>query len=202
MSVYFDDDVWPNVDPDDLWVYDKLILSRKLGYVCGPAAVPVPYPGKYVLRPITNILGMSIGARVKWIDKDTYHFQPGTFWCEFFEGRHLTYDFIDGQQAVCYEGFLEKGRLDKFLKWQKTDDVAVVPEFVLDLSRKYHHINIECKDNKIIEIHLRPNSDWIQYDAEVLIPVWNDTVRPGDDYVYVSDPDSERQGFWIKKKGP
>ena len=29
-----EDDVWKNIDPDDIWVLDKLILSRKLGYNC------------------------------------------------------------------------------------------------------------------------------------------------------------------------
>lgn len=194
----YDDDVWPKVDPDDLWIYDKLILSRKLGYVCGPAAVPVPYPGKYVVRPITNMLGMSINARVKWIDRETYHFEPGTFWCEYFEGRHLTYDFVDGQQAVCYEGFLEQGSLGKFLKWRKTEDIAQVPKFVIDLSKKYNNVNVECKGNKIIEVHLRANPDWIQYDAEELIPVWHDTERPGPEYRFVVDKDHGRKGFWIK----
>jgi len=28
--------VWETIDPDELWAMDKLILSRKLGYVCGP----------------------------------------------------------------------------------------------------------------------------------------------------------------------
>jgi hypothetical protein len=193
-----DREAWIQADPDDLWVYDKLILSRKLGYVCGPADVPVPYSGEYIVRPITNILGMSIGARKKWISRDTFYLEPGTFWCEVFKGRHLTYDFIDGKQAICYEGFLAEGSLCKFLKWQKTNDRAVVPNFVLDLSKKYGHINIECKGDKIIELHLRPNPDWIQYNADVLIPKWSDTVNPGLGYRYVTDEDSGRLGFWIK----
>ena len=30
----FDDSIWANADPNDLWLYDKLILSKKLGYKC------------------------------------------------------------------------------------------------------------------------------------------------------------------------
>lgn len=193
-----DSQAWVKTDPDDLWVYDKLILSRKLGYICGPADVQVPHSGEYIVRPITNMLGMSLGARVKWITKETFYLEPGTFWCEVFKGRHLTYDFIDGEQAVCYEGFLEKSSLGKFLKWTKTTDVAVVPNFVIELSKKYGHINVECKGNKIIELHLRPNPDWIKHNASELIPVWEDTVNPGVGYKYVEDKDENRRGFWIK----
>ncbi len=193
-----DSEAWVRTDPEDLWVYDKLILSRKLGYVCGPADVPVPYPGEYIVRPITNMLGMSIGARIKWINKDTFYLDPGTFWCEVFPGRHLTYDFVDGVQAVCYEGFLAEGSLSKFLKWQRTNDIAQVPKFVIDLSKKYGNVNIECKGDKIIEIHLRSNPEWIQYNADVLIPRWKGTENPGPEYRYVKDKDSDRIGFWIK----
>jgi hypothetical protein len=193
-----DSEAWLKTDPEDLWVYDKLILSRKLGYTCGPADVPVPYPAEYIVRPITNMLGMSIGARKRWITRDTFFLDPGTFWCEVFTGRHLTYDFVDGAQAVCYEGFLEEGSLKKFVKWQRTKDIAQVPKFVIDLSKKYGNVNIECKGDKIIEIHLRANPDWIQHNADVLIPRWRDTKNPGSDYRYVEDADSARIGFWIK----
>ena len=37
-----EDLVWKKVDPDDIWVMDKLILSRKLGYNCGPVGQDVP----------------------------------------------------------------------------------------------------------------------------------------------------------------
>jgi hypothetical protein len=193
-----DAEAWAQADPDDLWVYDKLILSRKLGYTCGPPDLPVPYAGEYIVKPITNMLGMSIGARRRWLTRDTFFLEPGTFWCEVFEGRHLTYDFIDGKQAVCYEGFLAPGSLSRFLKWQRVDCQANVPDFVINLSKKYHHINIECKDDKIIEIHLRPNPDWIQYNADVMIPDWGNTPYPGPEFQYKIDRDSERQGFWIK----
>ena len=32
-----EDIYWKTADPDELWVMDTLILSRKLGYKCGPA---------------------------------------------------------------------------------------------------------------------------------------------------------------------
>ena len=32
-----DDEAWIDCNDDDLWVFDKCILSRKLNYNCGPA---------------------------------------------------------------------------------------------------------------------------------------------------------------------
>jgi len=43
-----EDIVWQTVDPNDIWVMDKLILSRKLGYTCGPVGLDVPVPGVYI----------------------------------------------------------------------------------------------------------------------------------------------------------
>ena len=31
-----EDKVWKTINPDYIWVMDKLILSKKLGYKCGP----------------------------------------------------------------------------------------------------------------------------------------------------------------------
>ena len=38
---------WKNPKIDDLWALDKLILSKKLGYTCGPAGIEVPKEGIY-----------------------------------------------------------------------------------------------------------------------------------------------------------
>lgn len=198
MTILYDTDVWHNVDTQDLWVFDKLILSRKLGYLCGPVGVPVPKPGKYIVRPCTNLMGMSLGATIETIQSSTEHLPAGYFWCEVFHGRHLTYDFIEGRQAVCYQGFLEPGSVNRFTRWVKTDDIAVIPEFVKQLSHSYQHINIECIGDKIIEIHLRGNPDWIQHNSKLLIPLWSDGVSidiPAGKYQFVSDQDQDRVGF-------
>ena len=57
-----DDQAWLSCDVADLWIFDKLILSRKLDYICGPVDVDVPSPGNYIVRPCVNLAGMSRGA--------------------------------------------------------------------------------------------------------------------------------------------
>lgn len=59
---------WESIHTDDLWVYNKLFLSRVLGYNCGPSGVPVPQPGSYIIRPSFNIMGMGRSARIEYIE--------------------------------------------------------------------------------------------------------------------------------------
>ena len=53
--------VWKTCPPQDLWVMDKLIFSRMMGYTCGPVGMDVPRPDYYVVRPCVNALGMGAG---------------------------------------------------------------------------------------------------------------------------------------------
>jgi hypothetical protein len=66
-----EDRVWQTINPDDIWVMDKLILSRKLYYKCGPVGLDVPKPGHYIVRPCVNMLGLGLGSQKVWLDKDT-----------------------------------------------------------------------------------------------------------------------------------
>ena len=63
------DDEWNQIHPSDLWVYNKLFLSRVLGYTCGPAGTTVPKSDFYIVRPSFNLFGMSRFARKEWIKK-------------------------------------------------------------------------------------------------------------------------------------
>ncbi len=57
-----EDFVWQTIDPDLIWVMDKLIVSRKMRYNCGPVGLDVPHPGFYIVRPCVNMLGLGLGA--------------------------------------------------------------------------------------------------------------------------------------------
>ena len=92
---------WQNPDPDTMWLTDKLILASKMGYKCGPAGIDVPESGDYIVRPVVNAYGLGIGAEKMFIEQTTTHIPPGFFWCEWFEGRHLSVDYKDGEQSLC-----------------------------------------------------------------------------------------------------
>jgi hypothetical protein len=194
-----EEDAWINCETNDLWLFDKLILSRKLGYKCGPAGVPVPTPGNYIVRPVTNIIGMGKGASFKYIEHDTKDLPAGSFWCQIFEGRHLSVDYHYGSPILTVEGFRNPGDpLWKFSKWQKCAEHLFMP-IELSLLRKFEYVNIEYIGKRVIEVHLRGNPDFVHGNT-VAIPVWNDddVDQPvSDELRYIDAPDYMRKGFLI-----
>jgi len=194
---------WRNTDLNDLWIFDKLIVARKLGYVCGPVGMNVPKPGFYVVRPCVNIPGMSRGAKLRHLVKRTHHLPSGHFWCEKFEGRHISVDYKNGKQILAVEGFKRDGYLWQFCKWQKLSEEFPLPNILHDLIDRYEYFNIEYIDGKPIEIHFRHNPDFV-WGNTVAYPVWEKIdvreLYPEVDFdkmVFVHSPDYKRLGFYI-----
>ena len=195
-----DDDAWISCHKDDLWIFDKCILSTKLGYNCGPADMDVPEPGIYIVRPCVNLAGMSRGAEFRHIEKETTELPPGYFWCEIFDGRHLSVDYNLNKKSRTYEqGLTTEGirefhePLWKFNKWIKVDDVVDYPTILSELKGDYDCINCEFIGDKLIEVHLRANEDMGEYTE--IIPVWNENDIELDGYQYHEDRDYKRIGF-------
>jgi len=185
-----DVDVFDSIAPDDLWCVDKLILSKKLGYVCGPAGV-VPPPGKYIVRPIMNLRMMSVGARIQCLDSDSI--PDGYFWCELFAGRHLSFDYHWGKQTLAVEGFrTEPTRLDRFSHWTRMDQDFKLPEILQTVADRYEWFNVEVIGDRVIEVHFRYNDDFANHDATTIIPVWSDE--------FYHSPAGDRIGFILKDK--
>ena len=203
MSMFIDDkDVWSQCPVDYLWIYDKLILARKLGYQAAPAGIPVPQPGWYIVRPITNIRMMSRGAKKLWLTPaDTDLVPDGSFWSECFEGRHTSVDFHWGKQHLAVEGFRDDAdRLDRFCRWQKITDTVVFPLVLQDLGEIAEWVNVEYVGNHIIEIHLRYNDDFSNHAGNIIYPVWRDRPFPQPlGTHWYNSPGGDRVGFWVKE---
>ena len=52
-------------------VYGQIDTFRKVRYNCGPVGQDVPHVGLYIVRPCVNMLGLGLGAKQMWLDKDT-----------------------------------------------------------------------------------------------------------------------------------
>lgn len=172
-----DIDCWNSVNPADLWVTDKLLLAKRLGYLCGPAGMPPPHEDLYIVRPCVNYRMMSRGAKVMRLSPTNHDQVPdGYFWCEMFSGSHMSYDYRYGQQVLAVEGFREDPmRLDRFSKWKKVEDIIYcVPNLLLPIIKKYSSVNLEVIDNKVIEVHFRYNDDFYGHDSKEIVPVWKD----------------------------
>jgi hypothetical protein len=196
-----DKDVWNQCPLEYLWIYDKLILSRKNGYCAGPAGIPVPKPNWYIVRPITNIRMMSRGAKKQWLTPDSTDQVPdGHFWCEYFQGRHTSVDFHYGVQTLAVEGFRDDpNRLDRFSRWEKIDQQYKFPTVLEDLWKLTPWVNVEYVDDKIIEVHLRWNDDFSNHSGSVIYPVWKDNPMPQPDNTkWYDSPGEDRLGFWVE----
>jgi hypothetical protein len=196
-----DCDVWNKVHPDDLWIYDKLIVAKKAGHIAGPAGIPVPKAGQYIVRPITNIRMMSRGASIQYLTPTDDSVPDGYFWCEVFTGDHVSVDYHYGQQRTTVQGFRDSDRLDRFCRWTRIDTVILFPKILGELYLRYKWINVEYVGGKIIEIHTRYNDDFCNHSGNTVIPVWKD--KPMDKpkgATWYESPSADRLGFWVLDK--
>lgn len=190
---------WNQIHTDDLWVYNKLILSRKLGYTCGPVGTDVPKSDFYIIRPCMNLLGMGRFARIEYIYKNTDHYHPAEFWCEVFQGEHISVDFYQKKSKLVVLGTRDPYEpLYKWKKWKKINYNVNFPVILKNLKGNYDWINCEFIGNNLIEVHFRQNPDF-RFNNDEVIPVWDDLNHNVSlDYHYVEDSDYLRKGFWVK----
>ena len=191
-------DEWNSIHIDDLWVYNKLFLSKHLGYLCGPAGTDVPYSGDYIVRPSINLLGMGRFSRIERLEKITDHLHPSEFWCEIFEGEHLSVDFYQKESKLVVLGERDVSqKLYKWKRWVKIDRIVKFPEILSGLKGHYDWINCEFIGNRLIEVHFRRNPDF-RYGNSVAIPVWRgEKIQKNQNLTFISDKDYLRKGFYI-----
>jgi hypothetical protein len=197
MTYHLDgNDEWNQIHPSDLWVYNKLFLSRVLGYTCGPVGTTVPRPDFYIVRPSFNLLGMGRFARQEWIEQYTDHIHPAEFWCEIFKGEHLSVDYrYEESELVVLGTKSDDDPYYKWKKWEKIDKKVEFPEILKNLKGTYEWINCEFINGHLIEVHFRRNPDF-RYGNSVAIPVWdNEKV---ENMKFIKDSEYFRKGFYIQ----
>jgi len=195
--------VWPTIEPDHLWIFDKLIVARKAGHICGPRGMDVPKPGFYMVRPVVNFYGMGIGAKKIFIEKSTESIENGYFWCEYFEGEHLSIDYRGVNPVLSVAGKKDiENPYQKFIHWQKVGHHIALPQMLVRICLLYEVINCEFIGGKLIEIHLRGNADF-SHDNTEMIPVWRgESTSHPDGFRYIEDSpedsDDERIGILVR----
>ena len=194
-------EMWENTDPRDLWVFDKAIVAKKLGYRCGLKGHELPVPDHYIARPISNPLGMSRGAFEFWGAGSTETMLPdGYFWCERFEGPHYSVDYFAAEQKLCVRGYKDRDQpLNRWKLWERVDKKIKLPSICCELLAIKGWINVEFIGDKVIEIHLRPNPDFYHHDAPYIIPAYERTEM--ENHKFVLTPEQDRIGFFMPEKG-
>ena len=208
-----DFDAW-KVYPKLRHWYDKLWLSMKLGYSCGPCGLPIPKEGHYVIRPIYNLRGMGLAAEYRFCERGWRGGAPGLFWCEAFTGAKLSLDLMPAP----HEGWFIKrayqahgGGLGVPWRWERKNKLCGETYYdgsaLKELHAAHIPINIETVGGNIVEVHLRHSPD---PDAKFLYPVSTDFPKKpdnieehGDNARFVLDHDDcdgyltpPRLGFW------
>ena len=192
-----DEDVqsWHKYPQYRIWL-NKLYLAERMRYVCGPAGIPPPIEAEYVIRPIMNLAGMGVGARVVTMGPNDYitKLSAGYFWCEYFQGRHLSVDYIrEGgmfKQINAYEGVNEKDFLHRFHSWTSVDDKIELPGMFLDM--EIDRLNLEMivtadGKHRVFEIHLRNGFDHMMEYKEIL-PVFKGEPMRKEGYRFIEGP--------------
>jgi len=178
--------------PEIRWVFNKMEVAMLQNLHAGPAGTAPIVEGHYVSRPIYNIFGMGISAKKFFFDKSMTDamnnhdmMEPGHFWCEWLNGPHYTIDYrkFDDGSWRCTSYMVGKHyddtNLTKFKEWTKLN-----PEhapYYLDLPLHPDHrlitaINVEMRQGKILEIHLRLGNDPFDHlpIGTRIVPIWED----------------------------
>ena len=225
--------------PHHRWLFNKLEVSQKFGYECGPACVPIKKTGNYIIRPIYNLYGMGIGAHKKFLDVNIHaeemihhkHIPPGYFWCEWFDGNHYSIDYKwvdEGKGGIhshwepfcCVIGTHNSvDNLTKFKEWEIIDPSIIaydiLPDWIHDIETE-KYLNIETKEDKIIEIHLRSGNDvmWDYGLGTKFFPAWKGVEYKEyeglkflenfhkDSFIYEADGNLSdiRLGYYVNEK--
>lgn len=190
-------DEWNAIHLEDLWVYNKLFLNTRLGYLCGPAGCPVPVSGDYIVRPSINLLGMGRFSRIETLEKNTEHLHPAEFWSEIFTGTHYSVDFRNKKSELVVVG--EKSDDDPLYKWKKWTRIDMnfdFPEILNDVKGDYEWINCEFIGNKLIEVHFRRNPNF-RYGNTFAIPVWEgENIEEKENLKFIEAKEYHRIGFY------
>jgi hypothetical protein len=173
----YDKDAW-DIYPNHRNLFNKLELSLRLGYLCGPAGIDVPKRGMYCIRPIYNLNGMGAGSYIQeLLERSDNYIPPGYFWCELFKGTHYSIDWEYNNEwkpiFCCIGERNEDDPLYKFIRWKIVDvpNSIVLPDFIKNI-KNVKNINTEYIGNNLIEIHLRKNQDFPDGASE-LLPIWS-----------------------------
>lgn len=209
------------------YIYNKAQVAEHFGVRWGTQSIPDD--GKYCIKPLMNLDGCSKDAIIVENVKGM-ELQPGFGYFEYLKGRHWTFDVIndgylfDVNREVAipnivsvFEGTPHPLDFKKFLKWERilnpqreeieflhSDQFALMIEninIMVDFDiRPDLVINFEMIGNKPIEIHLRRNTDPVDWD--VFYPVWKDIPVPAEAKSLKYIPDTEnhpdRIGFYVR----
>lgn len=195
------------LNPRYRWVYNKLLIAKSQGLICGLHDVAPPwYP--VFCKPVVNLKGMGVGTCVLHGEGDYLkQCRPGDFWMPLLRGEHLSTDYavIDGAPVWCRHSLampLVAGTFDYWVVESRArpDAESYCRAWITKHLRGYTGmLNIETIGGYIIEVHLRFADQWPDLNG----PGWIDAVvRLYDMQQWQFEERSRRDGYSVVLFGP
>ena len=164
-----DEEAWRVWGATHAHLFDRMWIARSQGIEAHPHGV-TPGAGPVFSRPIMNLRGMGMGARLiqHWGDGD---YQAGYFWMPYLQGAHWSDDYVlvNGECVWAYRVLCHKDAANRsFVRFEGLPEPGPCHETNLTWIGQYMEgytgvVNIETINGAIIEIHLRPNADFLTF---------------------------------------
>ncbi|MGB0722695.1 MAG: hypothetical protein ACPGU7_09905 [Gammaproteobacteria bacterium] len=182
------------LNPRHHQVYDKLGLALCQGLVAAPCGVSPTDCGlagdtPLMVKPITNLAGMSLGARV--LAARDIEPWPGHFWSPLLEGPQFSTDALLLDGTVVWSGHThasEERDAQRPIHWslgvEAPDAERCLHHLAGHLLRGYTGLcNLETIGGKAIEMHLRGSNGFLDFYPEGFVQAWvnlvDDRTWPG-----------------------
>lgn len=149
-------------------VYNKVWLCGTQSIAHAPLPVAPPHFPVFV-KPITNLLGMSIGSFRADRPEDLAEYRPGTFWMELLTGPHISTDVAVANGVAHWYAHTRGHPIDngRFSHWERLNGDnraldALLGDWISRHLQGYTGIaNFESIGGRIIECHLRMSVEFI-----------------------------------------
>jgi hypothetical protein len=155
-------------NPRYRWVYNKLLIAKSQGLICGLHDLPPPqYP--VFCKPVVNLKGMGIGTCVLHADVDYLNqCHAEDYWMPLLRGEHISTDYavVNGDPMWSRHSLAMPAVAGTFDYWVvEARPRPALEEYCRDWMTKHLRgytgmLNIETIGGYIIEVHLRFADQW------------------------------------------
>ncbi|SDZ83805.1 hypothetical protein SAMN05660964_00355 [Thiothrix caldifontis] len=180
------------LNPEHRHVYNKLALALAQGLQaapCGidPLSVGIDAAIPLFVKPITNLLGMSLDAQATTAgDLASGYTQcaPGCFWGEYLVGDHTSTDCLVLAGKVLWfahtQGAITKDK-QRPIYWHIGVRLPalepLIATFIQTQLPGYTGLcNVEMIGDKVIEMHLRGSNGFFDFYGAHFVPAWVELV--------------------------
>lgn len=178
LSVPVSDDICWLHYPKLNWLYNRLEIARVQELNCAPCGVD-PFFWPVIVKPVINLTGMSQGVEVVSQPKNLDE-RAGSFWCEVLPDPQYSVDVLVHKGQIkwlaatkCYE--LRPGVFRAFavgIKLPNSIREVIVGFIDCYLSRYVGALNFELRDGSVIEMHLRPSLQFLEFYGSQFVEQW------------------------------